>query len=123
MASYSFHNSGVRCKNHIILILTKCVVSLFCQNTNYFKWYVVETYHLSYRFLSIWKNIVYQICVERSKGSKLWDIDGNEYIDLVNGFGQTAFGHSPDFVIEAVTRQSGFDPDQPANLLKVTETV
>lgn len=26
-------------------------------------------------------------------------------------------------LIEAVTRQNGFDPDQPANLLKVTETV
>ena len=25
----------------------------------------------------------------------LWDVDGNEYIDLLNGFGQTAFGSSP----------------------------
>ena len=41
----------------------------------------------------------------RGKGCRLYDADGNEYIDLVNGFGQTAFGHSPDFVINAITRQ------------------
>ena len=38
-------------------------------------------------------------------GSRIWDIDGNEYIDLVNGYGQTAFGHAPDFVVEAVREQ------------------
>ncbi len=56
-------------------------------------------------FRDIWKEMVYPIVSDRAKGSKIWDVDGNEYIDLVNGFGQTAFGHSPDFVIEAVTAQ------------------
>jgi len=41
------------------------------------------------------------IVVAKAGGSKLLDIDGNEYIDLVNGFGQTALGHSPPFVVEA----------------------
>lgn len=52
-----------------------------------------------------WKDLVYPLVVPRSKGSRLWDLDGNEYIDLVNGFGQTAFGHAPDFVQEALARQ------------------
>jgi amino acid adenylation domain-containing protein len=56
-------------------------------------------------FRSEWKEMVYPIACERAKGSRLWDIDGNEYIDLLNGFGQTAFGHSPDFVVDALEKQ------------------
>ena len=56
-------------------------------------------------FRTEWKELVYPIVTDRAKGSKLWDLDGNEYVDLVNGFGQTAFGHSPDFVVEAVKKQ------------------
>ncbi|HEY6455787.1 MAG TPA: amino acid adenylation domain-containing protein [Steroidobacteraceae bacterium] len=52
-----------------------------------------------------WKELVYPVVVERAAGSKLWDVDGNEYVDLVNGYGQTAFGHSPDFVVTAVKEQ------------------
>ena len=52
-----------------------------------------------------WKELVYPIVSDHCKGSKIWDIDGNEYVDLVNGFGQTAFGHSPDFVVHAVQEQ------------------
>ena len=52
-----------------------------------------------------WKELVYPVVVERAAGSKLWDVDGNEYVDLVNGYGQTAFGHSPDFVVAAVKEQ------------------
>lgn len=56
-------------------------------------------------FRQIWKEIIYPIVVNRSSGSKLWDIDGNEYIDLTNGFGTILFGHNPDFVREALTAQ------------------
>ncbi len=56
-------------------------------------------------FSEDWKDIVYPVVAARAKGSRIWDTDGNEYIDLVNGYGQTAFGHSPDFVIEAVNLQ------------------
>ena len=52
-----------------------------------------------------WKELVYPIVAQRAKGSKIRDIDGNEYVDLVNGFGQTMFGHSPDFVTEALAAQ------------------
>ena len=52
-----------------------------------------------------WKELVYPLICDRSSGSRIWDIDGNEYIDLVNGYGPTAFGHSPDFVVEAIKEQ------------------
>ena len=56
-------------------------------------------------FRSEWKDMVYPIVVATAAGSKLIDVDGNEYIDLVNGFGQTALGHSPPYVVEAVKAQ------------------
>lgn len=51
------------------------------------------------------KEMVYPLVVDRSSGSKLWDIDGNQYIDLVSGFGLNLFGWSPAFVTEAITAQ------------------
>jgi len=56
-------------------------------------------------FAADWKEMVYPIVSARAKGARIWDIDGNVYIDLVNGYGQTAFGHAPDFVVEAVQAQ------------------
>ncbi len=56
-------------------------------------------------FRSEWKELVFPIVAETSKGAYINDLDGNRFIDLVNGFGQTAFGHSPDFVIDAVNKQ------------------
>jgi amino acid adenylation domain-containing protein len=65
-----------------------------------------------------WKELVYPLICSRSSGSRIWDIDGNEYIDLVNGYGPTAFGHSPDFVIEAIKEQleKGFATGPQAEL-------
>jgi amino acid adenylation domain-containing protein len=56
-------------------------------------------------FRSQWKEIVYPIVTNRSEGSKLYDVDGNEYIDILNGYGPTVFGHKPKFVTEAVQQQ------------------
>ena len=56
-------------------------------------------------FDKAWKELVYQIVSERSSGSRIWDVDGNEYIDTANGFGTNLFGHSPDFVVAAVKAQ------------------
>ena len=41
---------------------------------------------------------------ERGEGAKLYDADGNELIDYVCGFGPGIFGHSPQFLVDAVTR-------------------
>ena len=56
-------------------------------------------------FRPLTKEIVYQIVVQRSKGSHVWDIDGHEYVDALNGFGTSLFGWQPDFVVEAVKQQ------------------
>ncbi len=56
-------------------------------------------------FRPMTKEITYQIVVERSLGSRLWDIDGHEYVDVLNGFGMNLFGWQPPFVQEAVRRQ------------------
>ncbi len=52
-----------------------------------------------------WKEMVYPLVTDRAKGSRLWDVDGNEYIDIVNGYGCILFGHSPDFVVKAAHEQ------------------
>lgn len=52
-----------------------------------------------------WKELTFPIVADRSKGAHIWDVDGNRFVDVVNGFGQTAFGHSPDFVSDAVVKQ------------------
>ena len=56
-------------------------------------------------FRSLWKEMVYPLVTSRSKGSRIWDLDDHEYIDIVNGFGAIMFGHGPEFVTEAVRRQ------------------
>ncbi|MDF1813787.1 MAG: amino acid adenylation domain-containing protein [Verrucomicrobiales bacterium] len=56
-------------------------------------------------FNRMWKEMVYQIVTTKSKGSRLLDVDGNEYIDILNGFGPGFLGHSADFLVEAVENQ------------------
>ncbi|MBI1393679.1 MAG: aminotransferase class III-fold pyridoxal phosphate-dependent enzyme [Alphaproteobacteria bacterium] len=68
-------------------------------------------------FTHLWKDMVYPVVVERSEGAYLWDVDGNRYIDLLNGFGPNFFGHRAPFVVEALRRQldDGFEvgPQSP----------
>jgi amino acid adenylation domain-containing protein len=68
-------------------------------------------------FNRLWKEMVYPIVTNRSDGSKVWDVDGNEYVDFVMGFGASMFGHRPPFVVKAVHEQldAGFEigPIQP----------
>jgi glutamate-1-semialdehyde aminotransferase/acyl carrier protein len=56
-------------------------------------------------FRPLTKEIVYPIVVNRSKGSRLWDIDGNEYIDALNGFGSNLLGYQPEVITAALKRQ------------------
>ena len=51
------------------------------------------------------KEMLYPVFGERAEGSRTWDVDGNEYIDLTMGFGVNLFGHRPPFVMEALKRQ------------------
>ena len=45
--------------------------------------------------------------VHEAKGSHLVDIDGNDYVDLIMGFGPNSLGHSPDVVVDAVREATG----------------
>lgn len=51
------------------------------------------------------KEIFYPIVTKHSSGSKVWDVDGNEYIDFVMGYGVNIFGHNPPFVKETLAAQ------------------
>ena len=68
-------------------------------------------------FNRLWKEMVYPIVSVRSDGSRVWDVDGNEYVDFVMGFGADFFGHRPPFLVQAVHEQldRGFEigPIQP----------
>jgi len=68
-------------------------------------------------FNRLWKEMVYPIVTNRSDGSRVWDVDNNEYVDFVMGFGASLFGHRPAFVVQAVHEQldRGFEigPIQP----------
>jgi glutamate-1-semialdehyde 2,1-aminomutase len=44
------------------------------------------------------------IFIERAEGSKLYDADGNEYIDYVASFGPLILGHSHPRIIEALSK-------------------
>jgi glutamate-1-semialdehyde 2,1-aminomutase len=44
----------------------------------------------------------YPLYITRAKGSRVWDADGNEYVDFWMGHGAHVLGHAPDFVVEAV---------------------
>jgi len=43
--------------------------------------------------------------MEKAHGSKIYDVDGNEYIDMVLSYGPMIVGHGNDKVIEAVQKQ------------------
>jgi glutamate-1-semialdehyde 2,1-aminomutase len=46
------------------------------------------------------------IIVERASGARLWDADGNEYIDYVCSWGALILGHSHPQIAEAVAQQA-----------------
>ncbi len=41
--------------------------------------------------------------VDRAAGSRIWDVDGTEYIDYVGSWGPAILGHAPPVIIDAVT--------------------
>ncbi|MEO8151183.1 MAG: amino acid adenylation domain-containing protein [Bacteroidia bacterium] len=51
------------------------------------------------------KELVYQVVIESSKEAYVYDLDGNKYVDILNGFGSNMFGHSPAFIKAALLKQ------------------
>lgn len=48
------------------------------------------------------KEMLYPIVADRGQGARLWDIDGNEYVDLTMGWGVHLLGHNPPAVMAAL---------------------
>src|SRR5215210_6925602 len=48
------------------------------------------------------KNDPWPVYVERGDGARVWDVDGNEYLDFHNGFGVMCVGHANPVVSAAV---------------------
>ncbi len=64
-----------------------------------------------YGFRPSMKEMVYPLIKGRARGSRIWDVDGNEYVDLTLGYGVHLLGHAPQVVEAAVRRQldEGFE--------------
>ena len=48
------------------------------------------------------KNDPWPVYIERGQGAKVWDVDGNEYLDFHNGFGVMCVGHANPVIGDAV---------------------
>src|SRR5215510_14308919 len=46
------------------------------------------------------------IVVDRAAGARLWDADGNEYIDYVCSWGALILGHAHPKVVDAIAAQT-----------------
>ena len=47
----------------------------------------------------------YPVCLTRGQGSRVWDAEGAEYLDLFPGWGCNLLGHCPEPVVQAVQEQ------------------
>jgi glutamate-1-semialdehyde 2,1-aminomutase len=54
---------------------------------------------------SFQENDPWPVYIERGEGSRVWDVDGNEYVDFHNGFGVMCIGHANPTVGAAVKAQ------------------
>lgn len=76
--------------------------------------------HSNYRFFE-----PYPIYFSRGKGSRLWDVDGNEYIDFNLAFGVLLTGHSHPILVEAIKERItngtilGFEFEDSYKLAKI----
>ncbi|MEM3691875.1 MAG: aminotransferase class III-fold pyridoxal phosphate-dependent enzyme [Candidatus Korarchaeum sp.] len=67
----------------------------------------------------------YPIYMRRAKGSRMWDVDGNEYIDFNMAFGALGIGHSHPRLVEAIREKIeegtifGFEFDEMLELAKI----
>ena len=68
-----------------------------------------------------------ELCIDHTAGTRIWDVDGNEYIDYCLGYGPLIFGHSPKDIVQAVVDQistKGFHFSFPHELdYKVGEAI
>jgi glutamate-1-semialdehyde 2,1-aminomutase len=51
------------------------------------------------------KELCYPIVSDRAAGAYVWDVDGNQYVDILMGLGLNLLGHNPSQVQAAITEQ------------------
>jgi acetylornithine aminotransferase len=45
------------------------------------------------------------VALARGEGTRVWDVDGNEYLDMIGGIAVSSLGHGHPALVEAVSRQ------------------
>ena len=64
--------------------------------------------HLTGGVTSSWQITAPQpVWLSHGLGSKVWDVDGNEYVDLHGGYGAALAGHAHPAIAKAITSQAG----------------
>ena len=48
-----------------------------------------------------------EMILDRGEGARMWDLDGNEYVDMGAGIGVTSLGHGAPELAEALAAQAG----------------
>jgi len=64
--------------------------------------------------------------ITTGKGSKIYDVDGNEFIDYIGSWGPHIFGHNPPFIKNALLNaiENGTSFGTPAELeIKMAELI
>ncbi|HEY6310157.1 MAG TPA: aminotransferase class III-fold pyridoxal phosphate-dependent enzyme [Streptosporangiaceae bacterium] len=63
--------------------------------------------HLAGGVTSSWQITAPQpVWLSHGRGSKVWDVDGNEYVDLHGGYGAALAGHAHPAIARAITGQA-----------------
>ena len=66
--------------------------------------------------------------MEKGRGSKLWDVEGKEYIDFIGGIGVNSIGHCHPRYVKAIQEQAekltlgSFTTEVRANFLKLLKS-
>src|SRR3954463_15332473 len=53
----------------------------------------------------MWYQLPYPVLLERGKAARVWDVDGNEYVDLRIGDWVMAHGHCDETIRDAIVAQ------------------
>src|SRR5437870_8947906 len=46
------------------------------------------------------------VFIDHGKGSRIWDVDGNEYVDFHNGFGVMVVGHAHPLIVQSINERA-----------------
>jgi glutamate-1-semialdehyde 2,1-aminomutase len=56
----------------------------------------------------------YPLAISRGSGCRIWDVDGNEFVDLLNNYTATVHGHAVPAINEAMSNQAALGTVFPA---------